>query len=108
MNIDIPTIVFYGYYRILKKEHQNLCEDIKFSCIRNEIVKVLREDSGVTRKVTKEICIFCGTNEDIFPHHKDGDHSNNNPENTILVCRACHMLLHKRIERQAIGGCKKW
>ena len=108
MNISIPPDIFFGYYDILKKEQPNLCEDKKFANIKNEIISVLRMDSGIIKKPNENECKFCGSGDDVFPHHKDGNHSNNDPNNILIVCRSCHLLLHKRIDRQANGGCKQW
>ena len=42
-------------------------------------------------------CVSCGD----IPgerHHKDGDTSNNAPDNLIVLCRVCHMRLDGRLE----------
>jgi hypothetical protein len=43
-------------------------------------------------------CARCGRWGDahnIHIHHKDGNHSNNAPENKIYLCTPCHSLWHK-------------
>ena len=32
----------------------------------------------------------------IHIHHKDKDHSNNNPDNLIYLCASCHLKEHPR------------
>lgn len=46
-----------------------------------------------------KICELCGSTKSIDVHHKDGDFHNNSPENLMIVCRSCHMKLHKTSSR---------
>ena len=44
-------------------------------------------------------CMNCGktqTNEhfDLVVHHKDGDNTNNEPENLMILCQGCHCKVH--------------
>lgn len=42
---------------------------------------------------TKPVCKICGVNAFKKPlnlHHKDKDSSNNNWDNIVIYCRACH------------------
>ena len=39
-------------------------------------------------------CCTCGGTKHLVVHHKDGDRSNNNIENLMLVCRSCHSVIH--------------
>lgn len=40
-------------------------------------------------------CEICGSTKSIDVHHKDGNHQNNNSDNLMVVCRSCHMKLHR-------------
>lgn len=41
-------------------------------------------------------CSKCGKPDASDVHHKDGDHTNNDPSNLTRLCRSCHMLEHSR------------
>jgi len=43
-----------------------------------------------------EECHGCGSTEHVLIHHRDGDRSNNNLENLIPLCEACHGKVHAR------------
>lgn len=43
----------------------------------------------------EEKCELCGSTKNIDVHHKDGNYRNNSIENLIVVCRSCHMKLHR-------------
>ena len=55
------------------------------------------------------ICLKCGgtLEKGFHRHHLDGDHSNNSPENLVLMCANCHRAeakgkdfqAHKRVEK---------
>ena len=57
------------------------------------------KNSKEYRKLAKELfdgkCLKCNTTNDLCVHHKDGNHFNNNPENLELLCRPCHISLHR-------------
>jgi len=53
-------------------------------------------------KAKGEECIVCGTGENILVHHVDGDRSNNDLDNLIPVCEACHNDIHAGRERVAM------
>ena len=41
-------------------------------------------------------CEFCGKTEGMIDvHHKDGVYTNNTETNLIVLCRKCHMRLHR-------------
>lgn len=42
-----------------------------------------------------KICEICGSTQSIDVHHKDGDFNNNSQENLMVLCRSCHMKLHR-------------
>lgn len=42
-----------------------------------------------------KVCEICGATQNVDIHHKDGNHQNNTSENLMLVCRRCHMKLHR-------------
>ena len=44
-------------------------------------------------------CLKCGVKEDgLHVHHKNGNHYDNSPENLELLCRRCHISLHRKKE----------
>ena len=46
-------------------------------------------------------CEVCNKNIlSIIKHHKDGNHSNNDPENVINLCRHCHLSVHIGIKEK--------
>jgi len=40
-------------------------------------------------------CSLCGSEKNVDIHHKDGNKKNNELDNGILLCRQCHMRIHK-------------
>ena len=40
-------------------------------------------------------CEICGSKRNIDVHHKDKNYRNNTAENIMIVCRSCHMKLHR-------------
>jgi len=40
-------------------------------------------------------CWLCGSQEAIEEHHIDWHHENDDPSNRVLLCRRCHVELHK-------------
>ena len=40
-------------------------------------------------------CLLCGSTEEPHRHHVDWNHANNANENTVTVCRRCHVELHR-------------
>jgi excisionase family DNA binding protein len=37
-------------------------------------------------------CALCARSEDLEVHHRDGDRTNDNPENLVVLCRDCHAI----------------
>ena len=56
--------------------------------------KILKEDTSRYQKYIKSSCEICGATKDLEVHHKDKNHSNNNPNNLITVCSSCHQQIH--------------
>lgn len=52
----------------------------------------------------KDTCQFCGFFAKNWQevHHKDDDHQNNDPDNLITICNACHLVHH--VGLAAING----
>ena len=52
------------------------------------------------RKLAKQLfdgtCSTCKSDKEICVHHKNGNHYDNSPENLELLCRKCHMSLHRK------------
>jgi thymidylate synthase ThyX len=56
--------------------------------------KILKEDTSRYQKYIKSSCEICGATKDLEVHHKDKNHSNNNPNNLMTVCSSCHQQIH--------------
>jgi len=52
-----------------------------------------------------ECCERCGRAGRLDVHHKDGDPTNNAPENLEVLCRGCH-LKHHRSRTCSVPNCK--
>ncbi len=39
-------------------------------------------------------CNYAEFNSSLVIHHKDGNHSNDDPDNLIVICYNCHMAYH--------------
>jgi len=40
-------------------------------------------------------CFICGTEQSLIVHHIDENRSNNHPSNLVVLCRECHIKIHK-------------
>ena len=49
-------------------------------------------------------CEICGSEKNVDVHHKNGDFNDNSKENLMLVCRSCHMKIHRKKGRCKICG----
>ena len=58
--------------------------------------KILKEDTSEYQKYIKSSCEICGATKDLEVHHKDKNHSNNNPNNLMTVCSSCHQRVHNQ------------
>ena len=58
--------------------------------------KILKEDTSRYQKYIKSSCEICGATKDLEVHHKDKNHSNNNPNNLMTVCSPCHQRVHNQ------------
>lgn len=77
-------------------------------CMRKSFVKTKGEDQSwgpahhSARKIVYLIynmekkCEICGSDKNIDVHHKDCNPNNNDRSNLMLVCRSCHMKIHRR------------
>ena len=46
----------------------------------------------------KEKCFICDFEEipkDLHKHHVDWNHNNNAPENIVILCKRCHVIIHQ-------------
>lgn len=76
-------------------------------CMRKSYVKKQGETQpyssahGSSRKIAymleerEKICELCGSTTNVDIHHKDGNFHNNSSDNLMVVCRSCHMKLHR-------------
>lgn len=46
-------------------------------------------------KKIKNSCSICGSPQETHKHHLDWNNKNNNPINIVIVCKRCHVELHK-------------
>ena len=53
----------------------------------------------------KSECELCGKSGRLDVHHKDFDEQNNDPENLQVLCRSCHMKIHRPKPICNIEGC---
>jgi hypothetical protein len=56
----------------------------------------------------KPCCESCGGNARLGLHHKDGDRTNNSPENLQTLCASCHTATHWENGKHAwkrLGSC---
>lgn len=58
--------------------------------------KILKEDTSRYQKYIKSSCEICGATKDLEVHHKDKNHSNNNPNNLMTVYSSCHQRVHNQ------------
>ena len=49
-------------------------------------------------------CERCGSSSYVDVHHKDGDYTNNNPNNLICLCKSCHLKEHRHRNYCVICG----
>lgn len=52
------------------------------------------------QKHKKDACEQCGAPENLDVHHKDRDHTNDDPANLATYCESCHLKLHWREDRE--------
>src|SRR5262245_11321958 len=43
----------------------------------------------------KTECALCPSTKNLDVHHRDEDYQNNAPENLIVLCRSCHLKVHR-------------
>ena len=65
-------------------------------------------ESVIYRKILriagiKEICVICGSVENLHVHHKDKNHHNNNINNLCWLCVKCHNNIAHKPERNEKG-----
>lgn len=58
-----------------------------------------RRKNWVYAKYRKDYCEYCGiknleTKLTFVVHHRDGNPTNDNPDNLITLCHSCHKLVH--------------
>lgn len=52
-----------------------------------------------SRKLRGPACEACGYTLNLHAHHKDGDMTNNAPENIQTLCTYCHNFWHALLDR---------
>jgi 5-methylcytosine-specific restriction endonuclease McrA len=70
--------------------------------------QALQKRNGAHRRHLRDgdVCGRCGFVPVVLAqldvHHRDGDHSNNAPENLETICANCHRLEHARLQIAAV------
>jgi len=54
--------------------------------------------------VPQGVCEVCGCSVATDVHHKNGDFTNNNPDNLMRICRSCHNKMHRKKKTCVICG----
>ena len=113
---------------LVKKRYSNGCleSDLQLSrrvycdrdCMSKMFVKVGKTNQenrvahatsrAINRRIMKKTeCEICGKTGRLDVHHKDGDYTNNTVENLQVLCRSCHMKIHKPKPICKVEGCGK-
>ncbi len=75
-------------------------EETKRKISESQITTGESKNAREYKKLANELfdgkCLKCSTVKDLCVHHKDGDHYNNKPENLELLCRSCHLSVHRK------------
>lgn len=50
-------------------------------------------------------CEICGAANNLDVHHKDENYNNNALENLVVLCRSCHMKIHRKFSVCKVDGC---
>lgn len=58
-------------------------------------------------EVKKIKCEVCGKRGRLDVHHKDGNEKNNDPSNLQVLCRSCHMKVHRKKPICKVDGCDR-
>lgn len=66
----------------------------KYSPAHHSARRILYNIYGKERK-----CEICGSTTNVDVHHIDGNFSNNNIDNLMLLCRSCHMKAHRNVSK---------
>ena len=53
-------------------------------------------------------CEICGSTQKLDVHHKDENASNNALDNLQVLCRSCHMKIHKSKSICIVSGCGRY
>jgi len=69
------------------------------SCANSKGVLTKAGHRAKSRKMRGMVCEACGYQHDLHAHHKDGDYTNNSPENIQTLCTHCHGFWHALLDR---------
>ena len=81
--------------KLNEKERRARRRSLESLRIRAKTTRHLRKNIFQIREPTCEICGYKEYQFCLDLHHKDGDCTNNIPENIMIVCAICHRILHK-------------
>lgn len=89
------------------------------TCMRKAYIKFDNEQSWsdahtTARKVNElfndnqDTCELCGKVGRVDVHHIDENPQNNNPSNLQVLCRSCHMKIHRSRKICIVDGCNNF
>ena len=134
-----PTPIKYCEYcgkKLERKDYGRRLEDLgvfkkrkycNIDCMKKAFIKQGKNNQGYSpahhtaRKIIYTIynkeykCEKCGSTKNVDVHHIDGDYTNNNSDNLMLLCRSCHNKIHRKETKckycdkkvKAFGLCNK-
>lgn len=98
---DIPAL--NGYRRLCYSCPYATRDGEALFCTRHEMMITVRDKYGLKEwKHLREVilardgyrCMLCGAREYLHIHHRDGDRTNDAPDNLITLCDRCHSRVH--------------
>lgn len=85
-----------------RKYCDKVCSDNGFSMkySTDEFEREYRAAHHTSRNLAKRFldkshCELCGSTKNLDVHHKDENYSNNNLSNLQILCRSCHIKIHR-------------
>jgi hypothetical protein len=73
------------------------------SALRSDRALRYRANTPECRPKGRKICEFCGSDENVEVHHRDGKEENSNPKNLSWACRSCNTTIGAEMARRGVG-----
>lgn len=101
VNCDVCNKEFQTRYGQKKRNDLNFCSRECYNNRKKENLKKLKRHTSFFMKLIEKGC-ECGIKEYYLLqiHHKDGDTSNNIPENLEVICANCHIRRHLKLNKK--------